>query len=416
MNGRQASARLRELADRLGTEIEALVKLRGESDGLREENERQLEAVCLELAAVYLPELSAAALQDAEKRTGFRGFSRRDPLVAMERERGRLQGLVARVSQDPTYNRREYLVGSNGSITLQVREAKENLEVWEREVQRFESLEGFTELVSVGYDTPEHTEHWWSADYWRHWAAGDRICAALGMADFGDDVLPAWRRAREPRDQWRGELERHNAELRKVLDLVKSKDDAEYRAQHLEGIYLEDCRKLLAGHLGSADVGLLEQWRGEDRGAQVLLRRLSGVAARRSYFGQLAGGGLSKLIAELNERRGKMLRKAVKLARPKNAGRPVGDPAPGLDQKIDTITARRQKAMSQNQQIQRFDDWDRYEVPDRSELWFALWSNSAPPVWLSDWREAVGQGRPQREERHVQATAEPGFSAHGDLS
>lgn len=416
MNGRQASARLRELADRLKVEIDGLTQLRAESDGLREENQRQLEAVCLELAAVYLPELSAAALQDAEKRTGFRGFSRRDPFKAMERERGKLRGTIERVSADPTYVRREYLAGSNGSITLAVKEAKENLEVWEREVQRFESLEGFTELVSVGYDTPEHTERWWNADYWRHWAAGDRICNALGMADFGDDVLPAWRKAREPRDQWKGELERHNAELRKVLDLVKSKDDAEYRLEHLDEIYLEDCRKMLAGHLASADVGLLDQWRGEDRGAQILLRRLSGISARRSYFGQLAGGGLSKLIADLNDRRKRMLRKAEKLARPKNAGRPVGDPAPGLESKLDGIAARRQKAARQNQQIQGFSDWDRYEVPDRSELWFSLWSSGAPPVWLSDWREAVGQGRPRREDSAAQAIVEQGFSHHGDLS
>lgn len=417
MRGQEASTRLLELVGRVQSELEALMALQEEAKRLAQENERELALVCKELAAVYLPGLDAAALAEAERRTGFRGFSRRDPLQAMERERRKLAITSQKIQENPDYQRREYLVGSQGSLTAKVKEARENLEVWDRELMRFEGLEGFLELVEIGYDTPEFVERWWQADYWRHWAAGDRICAALGMADFGDDVLPAWKKAREPRDQWKAELERFTKQMRAVLDLVKSRDDAEVRLGRLEEIYLEECRGLLAEHLARADVALLEQWRGEDRGVEVLLRRLSGIAARRAFFEDLSKGGLLAQITALRERRAKMIQKAEKLARPKHAGREVPDPAPGLEQKLDALASRREKTLRQARRVQEFRDWDRYRIPERQESWFVVWDQSPPPVWAEDWRSASGLARPQREDGETPAqAAQPDFSSKGDLS
>src|SRR5262245_56317040 len=50
-----------------------------------------------ELAAIYLPALTDEALARAAKLTGFQGFDRRDPRVAMAQEKKVLQAQVAQL-------------------------------------------------------------------------------------------------------------------------------------------------------------------------------------------------------------------------------------------------------------------------------------------------------------------------------
>lgn len=417
MNGQQAAARLRKLAEEVQTEIVGLEQLASTATENAAANERDLQATAQELAAVYLPRLEPQALADAEKRTGFQGFSRRNPLQAMAREQARLTTTLAQIVGDPRYQRREYLVGSQGELRLKLQEAKDLLETWDREAQRFERLEGFQLLVDLKYDTPAFEERWWQADYWRHWSLGDQICAALGLTDFGDDVLPAYHKARVPRDQWRGEVQRLSAEVREVLDLVRQKDEAEARLSRLSELYLEECQKLLATHLLTADVGLLDQWRGEDRAVEILLRRLSGLGARRDYFRDLATGELQRAIADLRFQRQKLVDKATKYLRPKYAHVAVADPAPNLAPKLSALRARREKALRQGERVQQFRDWDRYAIPGQTQQWWVVWVDSPPPIWVEDWRTGASLGGPTRDdgwEPPAQEVAD--FSPHGDLS
>lgn len=419
MRASDAAGQLDLLGEELRDEIRALEALRSEiAEALRSTTEA-LQKAAGELAAAYLPALDEPSLMAAERRTGFRGFSRRSPITAMARERARLEQSITRIEADPEYQRRAFLVGPQGTVTLKLKEAADMAETWERECARFEALEGFAELVQIGYDTPEFSERWWESSYWRHWKLGDAICAALGMADFGDDVLPAWKKASGPRDQWRAEVQRLSAERDQVLDKVQGRDQAQHRLQNLEETYLHESQKLLAEHLTGADMGLLDQWRGEDRAVELLLRRVSGLAARRAYLQDLKDGKLAELVQGLGTQRAKLVRQAMKLRRPKHMRSDVAPPNMALRQKLSQIRERRVSVARTTQKVTSFDDFERWELPHDHISWWTIWVNSPPPAWTPEWRAGVLAQQPsaRRDDDPTQATAgSRTFSPLGDLS
>ncbi len=420
MRASDAAGQLDQLHDELREEIRALEQLRSEAaDALRATTEA-LNKASVELAAVYLPALDEPSLMAAERRTGFRGFSRRSPITAMAKERARLEQTVSRTEADPEYQRRAYLVGPQGSVTLKLKEATDMAETWERECARFEVLEGFQELVQIGYDTPEFAERWWEASYWRHWKLGDAICAALGLADFGDDVLPAWQKAAGPREQWKAEVTRLSAERDAVLDKVQARDQARARLQNLEATYLSESVTVLAEHIRGADFGLLEQWRGDDRAVELLLRRVSGLAARAAYFQDLKDGKLAELLQNLGEQQRKIGRKRVKYRMAKHMASEVAVPELALRQKLEKIRDRRVATTRANQKVSSFDDFERWQVPQNHISWWTVWVNSPPPAWTPEWRSGLlsQPGGLKRDDDPLQATAssQSGLSPLGDLS
>ena len=287
--------------------------------------EEELAATRLELAMVYLPMLDAAALQRAEQVTGFRGFSRRDPIRAMENERHRLEALVAQIAASEPYQRREFLVGPVGSYTRALAEAQDLLAPWEKECERFEGLADFLTLYELGYDTPRYSVRWWDATYWRYWARGDAICEALKLDDFGDDVLPAYEKVRAPRDQWREQVATAQAKVDGVHALVQRHDQSVARLQQLPQIYLAESQKMLAAHLELADPVLLAQWAGEDRGILISLRKISGLQAKMDFLRDASENGIDSFLRDMNARRAKFLRKASKYTRPKHVSRTISE-------------------------------------------------------------------------------------------
>ena len=185
VNGAQAASLYRELSSEASQLIRRYEALKASMTQQQEAVTAALEAARGELAAVYLPRLERAALQSAEQLTGFRGFSRRDPLQAMAQERRRLQGLVQKIAASEPYQRRKQLVGEYGEFTRALTEAEDMLAPWERECARFEDLRDFVTLYELGYDTPQYAVRWWDPAYWRYWASGDAVCEALEMDDFG---------------------------------------------------------------------------------------------------------------------------------------------------------------------------------------------------------------------------------------
>ena len=443
MRSFEAAARINQLAGMVRSEREALEALRAQTDQQLGALQEQIGAVALELARIWLPVLDEERVKDAQRRTGYRGFSRRDPFKAMEKERVHLQHTVARIEADPRYVERERLAGPMGRLVRRVAECREMLEPWEQECRRFEALEGFAELVEIGYDTPEFTGRWWQPAYWRQWAAGDRICRELGLDDFGDDVLPAWQKVEEPRGQWRGELARAEKELETVRSLVQSRDQGVQRLMDLEQIYYEECCQQLANHVQTADVGLLSQWNGvgagaggeaggeADRGVEIGLKKLSALTAKREYLEDALRQGLPPVIQSLKEREAKMAQKAQKLLRPKKYNMIVPVPEPGLEQKLAGMAARRQKFSTSTGRVLRYDDYDRWQTPPQTAGWWVVFlGDSAPHPWApgvcawhsqhsGDWPDASHHGHghsDSREGAEDDAHGADGFSAAGDLS
>lgn len=342
-------------------------------------------AAAADLARLYLPTLDAESLAAAPSRAGFRGFDQRRPIDAMEKERRQLTARLAVMEADERFTQREALVGPYGSLTRAVAEARDLLDPWERECARFEEQLDFLELVDVGYDTPAFTERWWSPSYWRHWAAGDRICEALGLSDFGDDVLPAWEKVRAPREQWRGEVSRIGGQIDSVHGHVKLRDETAWRLENLAMIYLEECQNLLATHLEGADAALLAQWAGDDRALILALKKLAGLGAKLDMLRQMQTDWLAGSRTALAEAAQRHQLKATKLARPKKAALEVVVPE-GVEAKLQASRLRREKARASVRRIVRYDRYERYDLGQPSELWYLEINGCQPGLFAPRYR------------------------------
>lgn len=352
-----------------------------------------------ELAAIYLPELSDGALRTASYYTGLRVFDQRDPLQAMAKEAVRLQQEIVHLEGDERYRDREALVGPMGSLSRALQEAKDYLSPWEEECQRFEVLPHFQELVDLGYDTPRFAERWWEPSYWRHWSQGDAICEALGMADFGDDVLPAWQEAAGPRDTWREEVRRAGEKVNAVHELVRRRDAAADRLQHLPEIYLEECRTVLGRHLMGGDAALFATWaEGRDgttgpmeestRRAVVLgLKKLSGLAAKKEAVEEAQRSWGRPALEQLETAHAVFKAKALKYSYGKKAYKTVTGVPLGYDQKIARLSGRRDKVLNTVGRVRRFDDYGQFRLDNDPALWWLLFAdNRPPPLWMPELR------------------------------
>lgn len=376
-----------------------------------------------ELAAVYLPELTESALASAERRTGFRGFSRRNPIQVMPREEAKLTQLLTSIEADARYVKREALAGPYGSLTRALEEAEANLDPWLKECEGYESHAGFLELVDVKYDTPEFAERWWQPAYWRHWADGDRITAALGKADFGDDVLPAYLEARKNLDNWREQVRLARERLEAVHELVRRHDETLWRRDHLAEVYLDESRKVLATHLEGADAALLLQWAEDDRGILVLLKRISGLRAKEDVLTDLRDRWANTQGRSLRDAAMKWKLKANKLGSAKKAAQDLVVPA-GVDEKLAAHGERVQKARSFVERVRSFDEYDRYDLHQPPETWYLHFSGNRRPgaftpqyrTWYDRHPDIVVVTDPTWESARVPIDVAPDLAAAGDVS
>jgi hypothetical protein len=311
-----------------------------------------------------------------------------DPLKALAKEEVKLTAELAALSGDPAYVQREALIGPAGEITLRLREARDMLEPWLSECRAFEAQEGFLELVELGYDTPAYAVRWLEPRYWRLWAAGDRVCRALGLADFGDDVLPAWRRVSEPRDQWRARAQAIMAEVEAVRDVVQRHDATQLRLSQLGAIYLDECRSLLASHLHAADAALLEGWAEEERGRVAGVRVLAGARAKVEALGQVAEA-LGVDLRELRAQQQKAAAKALKYGAGKKAGQvyPVGSAPTDTAARLGRVTSRRTRWLDSVDRVERYRSYDRFDVQNNApELWWFEMTGRRPDARLTGLR------------------------------
>lgn len=339
-----------------------------------------------EAAAVYLPALTDADLERAGKLTGFQGFQRRDPRIAMAQERKVLEANLADIEKDEHYQKRDTLVGQAGTLQQELDEAKETIAPLQAECEKFELLPDFLELVEVGYDTPNFKEKWWNAGYWRHWSAGDRICKQLEMNDFGDDVLPAYRKYQEPRDTLRDDIARIEREITATHQAVEQHDQLAARYQNLAHIYLMESQDFLGEHLEHADLALLEQWVANEpeelkRAVQMGLRKLSGNLAKKQFMGEMTGQGVGTVVDQLQEQQKQMYAKAQKYSRPKYQYQTFPDP-PDMSDRYARYESQRFKMQQRSAQLYAMDDYYRYDLAQDRAMWWMYWWDSPAPRWM----------------------------------
>jgi len=396
---RQAS----DAIDRYGTLLahlqEQLTAVQGEARGAR-----------LDLAGAYLPDLDDASFQRAEHLTGYQGFTRRDPRKAMAREKLTLEKTLARIQGDERYRRREYLVGPHGDLTRELEERNQLLEPWEQECSRFEDLDGFLQLVEVKYDTPEFDESWWQPKYWHHWATGDRICETLDMADFGDDVLPAYQKAATERGKWREQVAEVQARIAEVHQLVQTHDESIARIPQLPEIYLDQSQQVLAEYLKGTDLALLEQWLDEEseqhRSIRMGLRKVAGLMAKERFLGEIIQDGVAPLLADLKARRDKYARKQMKFARPKYQYQqiPEGNLDQGFEEKYQKLVTQRDKIEALVDRMVAYDQYERFDLQNDEDLWWVEFTGKRPTRFTPTLRQQFEQhpeARPVHDPRYA---------------
>ena len=359
----------------------------GTLSGAVERIRTEAEEAGLTLAQAYLLELNKESLEGAERRTGFRGFTRTDPLAAMARETQVLQKRVKAIEADERYSQRQLLVGAEGVLHIELAERQSMLDPWEEELAKYESLEGFIDLVDVGYDTPGFTESWWQKRYWAHWKQGDEICAALGMDDFGDDVLPAYLKVRDKRNEWFRQVAETEAKIKDVHDLTQEHDAALARLPKMSEIYLEACQTRLSGYLLQADLQLLDQWNDDDpagdRGITMGIRMLSGLQAKESFITELRGQGLDPFMQDLRSRAQKYRRKTAKFQRGKYLGMTWDESYMDLrflSEKVPKYEARIGKLERLVAKILDYDDYGRFDLKNDPNLWWVEFTGKRPPT------------------------------------
>lgn len=345
----------------------------------------ELATAQLTLAQTYLPGLTDRDFERVAKLTGFQGFQRRDPRAAIEHERKVIATTIAKIEADDRYVRRDVLVGPAGTLTQDLEQARDTLKSLQEACDRFEQLDGFLLLVDIGYDTPKFVDKWWHASYWKHWAAGDRICKELGMNDFGDDVLPAYAKVAEPRNFMAEEVARKNNAINEVHELVRERDRLLNRQQNLEAIYLEEAQKFLSEHLLSADPALLEQWAQAEpdllRPIQIGLRRIAALNAKRAILGDIANTGVPQMIEKLEERRGKARQKIAKFSRPKHAYANFPDSIvdPNVPTKLSGIRQQVDKLEQRVDKLAKADRYEGFDLRNDQQLWWLYLMESPPP-------------------------------------
>ena len=381
--GTEVAAHYQHQASKLGSLIDSHKQMAGKLGEADAYLAGQLTLAQKELAAIYVPSLGDEVFERVARLTGFQGFARRDPRLAMQQENKVLQSSLVALEADENYQRRDVLVGPAGTLQQELEASLEALAPLQAECERFESLQDFAELVAVGYDTPSFKEHWWNAGYWRHWASGDRICKALGLNDFGDDVLPAYKKFSEPRDEMRSDVARLEQRIDAVHQAVQKRDQTADRLAHLPEIYLDSAQGFLGEHLAHADLALLEQWSAnepEARAVQVALRKLAGLGAKRTIVDEIRAQGMPQMINTLSERRQKANQKVYKYQRPKNAYGYADDKLinPNFDAKTAALEANQLKLQNRLDRMMLFDDYSRFQLTNDSQLWWWYFFESPP--------------------------------------
>lgn len=399
--------------------------LASRADGLIESTGRELKKARLELGRLYVPELSESAFKRAATLAGFNGFARRNPFDAMAREKHALEHAVARIERDPRYAKRELLVGPQGELHRELAEAQDMLKPWLAECRKFEDHDEFSTLLEAKYDTPEFKGKWWTPEYWKLWAAGDRICAALGMKDFGDDVLPAYQKVSEQREFWQSEVRRIDSHIAAVHDLVKQHDEAQRAIVELPQTMLTQAQQVVGDFAASADLALLEQWaQAEDgdsdaqRRLVIALRKVAGLTAKRQYLTGMRTAFRAE-AKSFDVRAEKYLRKSLKFERK--------DPNMPVDEQVFDFKFRKKHGKYKSElaksglyadRIENYKAYEHFALANDPRLWWYEFTADAPPRYLAElrgWYHAQGKVKPAHADWDEVAAAPQVIAAMGML-
>jgi len=341
----------------------------------------QLNEELFKLATLYLEELSAEAFQRVSAVAGYRAFLKKSPIVAMEREKEQLAKRIHQIQESSMYIKRKI------HLIQYQKEYEEHRGFWlvfNDNCKKFEDLPRFRQLIEHKYDTPEFDLSWWQPLYWTLWSAGDAVCEALGVPDFGDDVLPAYQKEADERAKWQQHMEEAKGKVDAIHQLVQEHDQSTDRLTHIADIYLKNCQTLLQKHLLLADIPLLENWRQQhardDNALQLALRKVEGLKNKKRFLDLIEREFIEVKIKDIQERKRKYNRKIIKFQRPKNRNKSFGtrDRDQKFANKHRKMIEKQHKLNKLVDRIDAYDDYDRFSLENDPNFWWQEMTGKSP--------------------------------------
>ncbi len=364
-----ASQRVAELEQSIG-------QLRGEyakNDQRTVELQQVRETALTELATVNLPGLVPQAIAEVETRTGYGKFRQIDPLDYKARERVRLSQLIANIQADPNFiNRDQLLDPAAGELTLKAQQAKQELDLIQSAIGRYEAEPEFVSLFERGYGTDDYQESIFSLRYYSDWRKGDEIVEKLGVEDFAV-LRAAYEPLRRSRDLYAKDFQDAQAAIENVRRLIAQFNDARERLDNLAHYVLEECRTALREHLAYVDREQLFEWSKGDRVREALVKKIHGIEKQLEYMKKMTEQQFQNETRVLSEAVLKIKGKITKFGRPKNAYLTLNDAEvqAWLADPRQKLSARRERFWRDYDRVAYYDRYDYYDYT-RDMLWWDL--------------------------------------------
>ncbi len=331
------------------------------------------EAALTELATVNLPALVPQAIAEVETRTGYGKFRQIDPIEYKQRERVRLSKLIADIQADPKFiNRQQLLEPTAGELTLKAQKAKQELDLIQSAIGRYEAEPDFVSLYERGYDTDDYKESIFSFRFYGDWRRGDAIVEKFGVENFAV-LRAAYEPLRRSRELYSKDYQDAQAAIEDVRRLIAQFNEAKQRLDNLAHVVLEECQTALREHLAYVDREQLFEWSKGDRIREALVKKIHGLEKQIEYTKTMTSRQMQEESRVLNEAIIKIKRKITKFGRPKNAYVTLNDAEvyAWLADPRQKLSARRERFWRQYDRVAYYDRYDYYDYT-RDMLWWDL--------------------------------------------
>jgi hypothetical protein len=372
LSAAQITGRATELIKTLRSAYQESQQLKRENASKITELGRLLKNKLTELATIYLPNIVPATTEAILPLTGFRAFSLKSPNEELHARRDTLSRRIAEIEKDPLYVNRQQLIDPIvGEHTLAKEKVGSQKELIDQSVSRFESLEGFLDLLERNYDTPDYNVSKLSLQYYRDWKRGDEIeDSFISHGKEGEKIRPSfsdlayqYRQVKQAADNYQSDIDRLDREIGKINGLVAEREEALRSLTTLADDVLAEARARLLDHVQHADRADLAE-RAKDR-PEILatLKHIEGLEKKTEYLEALTRQYVDSDAEALLDRIASLEKKAIKYSRPKNrsARVPASDAERWLKDPTPKLRQRWGRYHTSHTTIYSFNRYDNYD-------------------------------------------------------
>lgn len=386
-------AAAREQERELEDQLNELRQRRGKTERALDSVAQDVAQVGADLGELLLPELTAAALQQAVAWTGCPGLNADVLLNRLEAERTELRKELAELEASVKVRDFDALFGPGGSKRRRFEELDEVLAPMTRFVRRA-AHERLDHLIDVGYGTAVYEVQWWRMSYYADWKAGDEVLEQVGgKYETFVDFLAEYMRVNNERQ---GLLNEFN-DLRHAIEDAEAarrrKTAVGVKLGTLNEAHAQEARELLMTYVAGADASVFKGRLDDARQVSLAIKRWRGLEAKHLYLDRLREVRLDRREQDLSLQLAKVRRKMVKYRRPKHAYTRFGE----LEFRR-TFKDRSGKYSKYWRKFDRdyglvyeFDDYDCWHYEEEFLWWDVMVDGRYDGAWIPEVQEWRGE-------------------------